>query len=443
MADWQVDGQPFENPIDAADEGYAATPPSYGAWLSGLAGSLSLSSMDSDYSVSRFVATSEYGGTQGQDDFSSKVGRALAVAGESGGGMVALPLDLQAKLPGMDVTPAPMESPESYNARAPIGPDGQRVHIGDQPMPQPVADMVISALTAKIERDGVIARGAAAHAWPVRLATESAAFMMDPMNAATAFVPGIGEEAALEAVGRVGLTGFAGRTAARLGAGFTAGAAQQVPVAALRYGVSQQEVADYTVRDAMKDMVFGGVGNAIFHAGLGTAFGEIGRKAPVEGETAPTATAHLYPESIIEAPAAVKDAAMRGAVSQIVDGRPVDVAPAFGDPRQLPDVAAEQRALYANGYASGIPQADFDSVNDETYGTPTMGARSVPREAPPEQIDSDLAAAEIQYAAHAKANGIPLEEDGELKATADNLNAANLKEQAYNQAAECLAAAEF
>jgi hypothetical protein len=119
----------------------------------------------------------------------------------------------------------------------------------------------------------------------------------------------------------------------------------------LQYGLGQQEASDYSLRDAFRDVAFAAAGNAIFHTGIGTAgellrgrpevSAEVSTAAPLEfreAEVAPTAappprlylkriTAEAAP--ILSADAQTQHAAMASAVSELADGRPVQVDPFF------------------------------------------------------------------------------------------------------------------
>ena len=170
--------------------------------------------------------------------------------------------------------PSPMMQPEDYNPRfAPVGPDGKVVPIGDKPMPEGVAKIIGQAKKEELEREAVLSRYADQYAWPIRFATGVAASLVDPLNDAAMFVPGVGEESMMARMGGT----FAGRTAARALSGAATGIAAQAPLSALRYGLADQEGQDYDLRDAFRDMAYGAASVAILHSGLG-ALGELGGK---------------------------------------------------------------------------------------------------------------------------------------------------------------------
>ncbi len=320
MTDFVSDGQPFETPLPEAAEGYAATPPTFARGFAAMVQENSTLAP-----LSRFVERSEYD-TSGSA--TGMLGRALAVAGETAGGA---PLPLPAGLPDMAPQPSPMLSADEANARyAPMGPDGTPAPITDAPIPEGVAQLIGQAKSDEIERESVLQRFSATRSLPVTFGSNVAAFLLDPLNAATSLVPAVGEDAILGGLGRAGLTGFAARTLARAGAGAIGGAAAQAPLTALRYGLGQQEASDYDFRDALRDVALSAAGGAIMQAGFG-ALGDALRTrsgAPAQvaatGETPPVAAA-----SVAGADAATKGDAMRAAVAQITDGREVDVEPVF------------------------------------------------------------------------------------------------------------------
>src|SRR5579859_348024 len=112
MADFMVDGQPFERPIGAASEGYAMTPPSIESGLGAF-----------------FRAGSPLGYLNRTHD------RAIAADPRQGELEAYAAAGIQpdtATWERLQATPAPPNmQPEDYNARyAPTGPDGKSVSLG-------------------------------------------------------------------------------------------------------------------------------------------------------------------------------------------------------------------------------------------------------------------------------------------------------------------------
>src|SRR5260221_2550569 len=297
MTDLIADGQPFETPLAGAMPGYAATPPSVGSALGAMFGeSSTVGYIARAYQRSRYYPSHPEG---------------------------ELGLELPPEIA------SPTLTPEEYNAKyAPLGADGKRVSLVGRPMPEGAAQLVGKAKADEIERHGIIARFSAAHSFPVNFGVGMTAFLLDPLNAATAFIPGIGEEAVLARLGG----GLAARMTARVVSGGTAGAAGQAPLSAIRYGLGQQEASDYSVRDAFRDMLFAAAGNAVIHAGFG-GLREAGilkadaallyaRKGTAGAQAAPPGSAGPFPLD-----AGAPPQAMRAATATIPERRPGEVIP--------------------------------------------------------------------------------------------------------------------
>jgi hypothetical protein len=472
MADIIPDGQPIEEPEASAAAAYQNIPAPLGQFLGEQIGS----------TVRQIGRVAEQGMFEGAGAFPqllyglTQAGTAMPEATVGG-----VPSTTEVTPPGS--VPTPLLSPEDYNARyAPNGPDGKPVSLGSEPMPQGIARLVGDAKREEIERDNVSSRFENAHSWPTNFAAGTLGFMLDPLRAATAFMPGLGEEAVLARLG----TGIAARLGARVVAGATAGAAAQAPLAALQYGLGQEEAADYGLRDAFRDMAFAAAGNAIFHTGLGTA-GEIFRGRP-EAE-APMEFREAAP--IMAADAQTQHSAMSSAVAEIADGRPVDVEPMFQlktpepiegfkflpppprpyrpgelEARQQAqgsspsDIAVQQRELYHDGFAPGVPGSELREMSADIYAPPPE-AEAVAQEpekpaeaAAPEtaqqqpgitvaeegkplaETDPELAAAHKRI--QQIEGGLLPEERAELEQVRGGLADAETKSAAINEAANCL-----
>jgi hypothetical protein len=303
VSDFMVDGQPAEAPLAAADKDYAATPPSYGDAFAAMFQQGSTGGM-----LQRWQERAAY-----QPGVSGTLGRAFAnLAAADAGAPPVYDQDLSP-------IPSPMLSADEANTKyAPLGPDGKPAKITETPIPDALAQMIGKAKADEIQRAGVIARFENSRSLPVTFGTGAVAFMLDPVNAASAFIPGFGEETVAARLGG----GLLGRTAGRLVEGATGGALAQAPLSALRYGLGQEEASDYGLRDAFRDVLFGAAGNAAVHVGLGTVgdvLGRSGTAAPIPREVAP----------VVNSDATTKYDAMRASVAQVAEGRPVNVSPIF------------------------------------------------------------------------------------------------------------------
>lgn len=347
MTDFASDGQPFETPQGAAGEGYAQTPPSLGSAVKAMA----LDSSPTRLLVGA-VNRGQYAGSSAADQ-----GLAAFVNQDDFGN----PLD-ESFVPGGIKTPM-LSAEEANDKYAPLGPDGKPAKITDQPIPDGVAQLVGRAKAREIERQGVLARFQNAHAWPVTLGTGVGAFLLDPLNAASTFLPGIGEETVAARLGG----GFLARTVGRVAAGASAGAISQAPLTALKYGLGQEEASDYDLRSAFRDMGFAAAGGAVMQAGMGALSDVLrARRAPAAAE-APPEPVRAEAAEVISAPATAKADAMRAAVAQVAEGRPVDVTPVTEGSAPAA-IAERQQQLARDGFAPGMAQGDFDAAYREAYG---------------------------------------------------------------------------
>jgi hypothetical protein len=208
--------------------------------------------------------------------------------------------------------PSPTISPEDAIKKYPM-PEGQKP-LFDQPLPDRLAQQIHKTQMDKIEADSNIQRFDNTHSWPTRLAVGFVADIMDPINDAAMFIPGLGEEAVAARLGLTG-AGFLGRTVTRAVSGATYGIASSAPVNALRYGLSASEGTDYDIRRALVDtFISAPLGAAALLSATGAA-----------GDVLKYAFGKREAEAIANADATTHDAANRTAVSQVVSGRPVDV----------------------------------------------------------------------------------------------------------------------
>lgn len=267
----------------------------------------------------------------------------------------------------------PMLSPEEANKKyAPVGPDGKQVSITDQPMYESVAKQVGKSKADELDRQGVLARYAGTHGLVQQFGVGTAAFLSDPLNMASVFVPGVGEENALAGMSRVGLSGIYARTGARLAEGASGAAFGQAPLSLTKYGLGREEASDYDLRTAFKDMAFAAAGGAIIHAGLGAA---IDKWKSFGGEEPPAMPEppekHPQADAILNADAQTKDEAMRSAVSQVVSGREVDVDPWFPPEYRenfdIEEYAKQQQQIYKDGYAPGMTPDEMERATNEIF----------------------------------------------------------------------------
>lgn len=179
------------------------------------------------------------------------------------------------------------------------------------PLPESVA---ASMHQAKLDE---VARAEASQRQPDGVGSTAANFavgMLDPLGIAASFVPVIPEARMAGMLARGGediMGSVLGRTAVRAATGAVAGGAAQVPLIGVRYALSQQEHADYTMSDAMADLVMGTVLGGGLHVATGFAGDMVGRAF---GRTRAFATAEADPVA--------RENALRAGVAGLVEDRP-------------------------------------------------------------------------------------------------------------------------
>jgi hypothetical protein len=322
MGEIVSDGDPYVPPEPALEAAYAQTPPSLGSEFAAR-----FSESSPTQAVTRWLQRAPY-----MDTASGAIGRSLLTAGAVEAGASSDDIDQSMKL-----QPSPTLDADTANKTyGPIGQDGKQVSITDGPIPDAVAKQVGQTKKEELEREAILNRASKTGSWAGNFGMSAAAFMMDPMNAATMLIPGVGEDSVLARMGIEGAGNLAQRLGARAVSGATMGAAGQAPLVALKYALGTEEASDYGKRDAFRDMFYGAAWGSVLQAGVG-AFSDLikARRAPVEVPPleAPAVTAADEAKNsaaaIISAPPEVNYASMRTAVSQIMSGREVDVLPIF------------------------------------------------------------------------------------------------------------------
>lgn len=137
---------------------------------------------------------------------------------------------------------------------------------------------------------------------------------IDPLNIAAAFLPVVGEGRYAAWMAEAG-DSIAARAAIRVGVGAAQGGAGQLPLSAMRYGLSRADQSDYTAGDVLGDVAMGALLGGVLHAGIGLS-GDVARR--FRGSAA---------GAVVDAQPEAGAAAARTAIAQLVDGREVDVSP--------------------------------------------------------------------------------------------------------------------
>jgi hypothetical protein len=206
-----------------------------------------------------------------------------------------------------------------------------RLTVGSEGTTSEALDILIERKRAEIKRQEVLSRSPGGFAMgTAQLGTAFAASLLDPLNVGLAFVPVVGEARYLKYLANA--RGVLGRTAVRVGVGAAEGAAGAALVEPLIYAAKTQEQADYDFTDSLLNVAFG----TVFGGGLHAVAGGIGDAArALRPSVAPNTTA----ARIDAMTPAEREAPLRTAVAQAIEGRQVDVEAV------MPRMPAEERLI--------------------------------------------------------------------------------------------------
>jgi hypothetical protein len=217
----------------------------------------------------------------------------------------------------------------------------------DSPLPLSVAQGIydhqqdeIRIADAISRRPGGFWNGAA------RYGAQFAADMLDPTNIATMFVPVVGE-GRFVADG----AGFAARTAGRIAAGAVNAEVGQIPLIALKYGLSKQEQDDYGAVNVLQDLALGAGMGATLH---GAIVGPLSDLLAGHFRGTPAQTA-------LESNPALRESAFRTTVAQAATDAPIETRPIFDAEGLRAATEARDTALQE---ATNIPDVVPGSPSD-------------------------------------------------------------------------------
>lgn len=159
-------------------------------------------------------------------------------------------------------------------------------------------------------REDVIARraGGLLTSAAARFAVGFGAAILDPLNIASAFLPGVREARVASLLGSAA-AGTGGRLAVRALAGGSQGFVGAVALEPLNYWLAQQDKDDYTMGDVLTHLAFGTVLGGVLHSGIGLVRD---RRAGLPAWS---------PE--------MHEAALRHTLASVAEGRPVEAAAAM------------------------------------------------------------------------------------------------------------------
>lgn len=229
---------------------------------------------------------------------------------------------------------APLLSSEEANSR--YGIKGRLTFEAETP--EPVAEELFRLKQREIELQDIRRRANAGIG--TALTAGVLGSLLDPLNIGLAFVPVVGQARQAALAARLGVGGGRAATGAIEGA---VGAALIEP---LVLSVAREEQADYTAVDSVLNIAFGTAIGGGLHFGAGF----VGDRLRARAE------APALPKLIDDLPVQDQAALLRTAVAQIVEGRPVDIAPvldatpAFRVNQEI--IAAVQAATQPDGKVS-------------------------------------------------------------------------------------------
>lgn len=171
-------------------------------------------------------------------------------------------------------TPERMLSPDEFEKEYQLGPE----HKPTGPISEYSAKSIAEAVKRRQAADMVWQRYSQAHSAPINMLTGMVGSMLDPIDAATLLVPGVGEERLTYALAKAGLGQKSAILAGKIGEGATGAMAGMAATMPIRYVANHDELYDYTAKEAFTELMFAAPLGAFMHAGLMPALGYSARK---------------------------------------------------------------------------------------------------------------------------------------------------------------------
>lgn len=313
--------------------------------------------------------------------FTRQIGRGLEREAETGG------LGPSIAQPNVD--------PDALNKQwGVIGPTPELSLKFDSPIPAGVAQEMNEA------KHDEIARAYAERRSPGGVWSALADFgfgNLDPAGIAAGLVPVLGEGRMAELLGSAATTGIS-RLGVRAAEGAASGAAAMAPLTALRYGLSQQEHADYSMSDAARDIAFGAIAGGVLHPLFGVLGDTFHPPVPLREVMDDPLTGLAVRDPVtrwMEAKPDVRAAAVEAAVAGVAEDRPVDVAgvgakaaPRTPEEQQAQDAVARDIGIHGDEMAPGFeppPQAQDLAATELSQKAEQVSVRDFIRTEPDEE----------------------------------------------------------
>lgn len=212
--------------------------------------------------------------------------------------------------------PSPMLTPDEADQKYSI-PGELYFHSYKDGVPEAVAKNLYEAKHAEIEQR-TLEQLAPGGFWnrAKQFGASILANAFDPLNVAAGFVPVVGESRYADMLAEAGST--LGRALVRARVGGIAGAAGQLPLEVMRYGMSRSEQADYDSNQFLTNLAIGAAGGMILHPIFGALTDPLSARfhASREGQIAATDNE-------------ARNAVFSAAVANVAQGKTFDPSPFF------------------------------------------------------------------------------------------------------------------
>jgi hypothetical protein len=303
------------------------------------------------------------------------------------------------------VTPGPMSpgvdlknvsTPEELNEK--YGLKGENRFT--KPMVNDTAEEMVQALHNREKVQERLALFDKSHNWLTRNAAGFIGGMLDPVEAAAMMVPGIGEERLAFKMIEAGYGIERSVVAGKIVAGSTGAMAGTIALEPVRFGMSADELRDWSTKDALTNVFYAAPLGAMLHAGLSPM---IGHGASRLSGSKPSAYFHdqYYPEH----PKGVgfsdfTQADLHSSIVRGVEEGTFDAnrAPAFGHIKELADMNAVDRHAMQSATISQLADGREPNAGELLFPDHSAEARKLAPEAHEEwdrlQAEHDQLAAE-------------------------------------------------
>lgn len=258
-----------------------------------------------------------------------------------------------------------------------VSPEALNEEYGDlgltfsSPTKRGVAEILAERKRAEIRRQSIMERGPGGVTFgAANLGAGLLVSLADPLNIASAFIPVVGEARFAVWAERFGTN------TARFARGAVEGAVGAAAVEPIVLGAAMQEQADYGMMDSALNIAFG----TVLGGGLHTIGGAVADRLARDFRTEVPSMS----ERVSAASHTTREATLRTAIAQGMEGRPIDVEPILATDRAFADFAGGADT------ALGRVLEARDTATIRSVATPEEAAQAVSRAENPEvarQID--------------------------------------------------------